>query len=223
MTAVFALEKAQPLCPKYIRSLFPQPKLYLAQMATPTTNYVAVCANANIPLVGTKAAQLTLLKDSGVPMPAPQTNADIKERCATLTRARHAVANSIDPTTWTTMLSGRLLTALRTLYAIPPTKPNAPPTETDLHLLAHMVTLYLQDDVIAPPTASSLPLPSAAATGINTQRPPGSAQCAVPAICACRAGWPRPAALCGHQPHLTIAEAMEDARRAVLSALLGGV
>jgi hypothetical protein len=34
-------------------------------MATPAMNFVAVCANANLPIPSTKARQQALLKDSG--------------------------------------------------------------------------------------------------------------------------------------------------------------
>ncbi len=87
-------------------------------MTTPANDFVTICGNAKIPLLSSKAAQLKLLKEAGVSMVNITTNLDVKGRFATLAWARHAVANSIDPVTWTSMLSGPLLTNLRTLYTL---------------------------------------------------------------------------------------------------------
>ena len=40
-------------------------------MTTPAMNFVAVCANANIPLSGDKKLQLKHLRESGIPLPSP--------------------------------------------------------------------------------------------------------------------------------------------------------
>ena len=92
-------------------------------MATPAMNFVVVCANANIPVSGTKATHLSLrfLKESGVAMLGNPTHVrvDVKERFAMLAWARHAVASFIEPSTWPLMLSSPLLTNLSTLYANP--------------------------------------------------------------------------------------------------------
>ena len=66
-----------------------------------------------------------------------QTNLDVKERFATLAWARHAVANSIDPSSWPSMLSTTFFANLSTLYIIPPARTNAPSGDTYLHWLAH--------------------------------------------------------------------------------------
>ena len=47
-------------------------------MATPAMNFVAVCANANIPVLGSKAAHLKLLKESGVGMVATKELSKLK-------------------------------------------------------------------------------------------------------------------------------------------------
>ncbi len=66
-------------------------------MATPALNFVAVCANANLPVQGNKNHFLKVLKESGASIGSSQSLPDIKERFAALTWARHAVANAIDP------------------------------------------------------------------------------------------------------------------------------
>ncbi len=157
-------------------------------MATPANNFVAVCANSSIPLVGSKAAHLKLLKEAGVSTANVTTTADIKERFASLVWARHAVANCIDPSTWTALLSIPLLTSLRSLYVIPPARLDATADISDLHRLAQLVALYMPDVPSAPASAvathptnsvpSGLPHPAphhGTGAGINTQRPPGVA------------------------------------------------
>ena len=110
-------------------------------MSTPALNFVAVCGNANLPLNGTKATYLKALKESGVALGSSLTPADLKERFGALTWVRHAVANAIDPVTWPAMLSAPLLAVLRSLYPIPPPRPDAPAGETDLHRLHQQVAL----------------------------------------------------------------------------------
>jgi hypothetical protein len=154
-------------------------------MLTPANNFVAVCANSSIPLVGGKAAQLKLLKDAGVGMANITTAIDIKERFASLVWARHAVANCIDPSTWTALLSVPLLTSLRSLYVIPQA---CLADNSNLHRLAQIVALYMQDVLIATSTATAthpantvLPgslhpaMQPCYRAGINKQRPPGAA------------------------------------------------
>ncbi len=62
-------------------------------MGMPAMNFVAVCANANLPFPTTKARQQTLLIDSGTMSSASLSTAEIKERAASLVWVRHAVAN----------------------------------------------------------------------------------------------------------------------------------
>ncbi len=112
-------------------------------MSTPAVNFVAVCGNANLPLNGTKATFLKALKESGASIGPSLTSADLKERFGALTWVRHAVANSIDPVTWPALLSTPLLDVLRSLYPIPQPRPDASAGETDLHRVAHMVSLFL--------------------------------------------------------------------------------
>ncbi len=85
-------------------------------MSTPALNLVAVCTNANLPVNGTKANYLKVLRESGAALGSSQTLPDIKERFAALTWVRHAVANAIDPATWPATLSTPLLDFLRSLY-----------------------------------------------------------------------------------------------------------
>ncbi len=81
-------------------------------MTTPAMNFVAVCANANIPVNGTNQTHIKALKESGATIGPSQTLSDIKERYAALTWVRHAVANAVDPTTWPSLLSAPLLASL---------------------------------------------------------------------------------------------------------------
>jgi hypothetical protein len=121
-------------------------------MSTPANNFVAVCANSSIPLVGGQAAQLKLLKDAGVSMVNITTTNDIKERFASLVRVHRAVANCIDPSTWTALISIPLLTSLCSLYVIPPARLDAAADSSNLHRLAQIVALYMQDVLTASAT-----------------------------------------------------------------------
>jgi hypothetical protein len=84
--------------------------------ATPALNFVAVCANANLPVQGNKNQFLKVLKESGVSIGSSQLLPDLKEKFAALIWVRHAVANAIDPASWTSTLSAPLLDYLRSLY-----------------------------------------------------------------------------------------------------------
>ena len=110
-------------------------------MTTPAMNFVAVCANANIPLSGDKKLQLKHLRESGIPLPSSTTTSDAKERFAMLAWIRHAIANNIETSKWPSLLSAPLLTTLRTLYAIPAARADAPAGETDLDRLSRVVAL----------------------------------------------------------------------------------
>jgi hypothetical protein len=131
-------------------------------------NFVAVCGNANLPVNGTKATYLKALKESGASIGLSQNLSDIKERYAALTWVRHAVANAVDPATWPSSLSAPLLASLRTLYPIPPQRPDAPSGETDLHRLATMVALFLPDAISTTPPSVPLNPAGAPGGGINT-------------------------------------------------------
>ena len=150
-------------------------------MSTPANTFVAVCANANLPLPTNKQRQIKFLADAGITIAASSSAQDVRDRAATLVWARHAVANTIDPSTWSTVLGPAPLAALRQLYPIPPPKLGADPAETDLHRLARVVALYLPDIApdVAAPLSSQNPSPPAVftpppGTGINIQRPPGA-------------------------------------------------
>ncbi len=145
-------------------------------MATPALNFVAVCANANLPVQGNKNHFLKALKESGVTIGSSQSLPDIKERFAALTWVRHAVANAIDPASWPLTLSAPFLDVLQSLYPIPPQRSDAPAGETDLHRLANMVSLFLPADLpAASTTAASIPATNTGG-GINTTRPPTAQQ-----------------------------------------------
>jgi hypothetical protein len=156
-------------------------------MSTPAIDFVAVCGNANLPLNGTKATYLKAFKESGAAIGPSLTPADLKERFGALTWVRHAVANAIDPVTWPAMLSTPLLDVLRSLYPIPPQRPDAPAGETDLHRLAHMVSLFLPVGLSAASANATPALPTTPGGGINTSRPavpllaPATAPTAAPA------------------------------------------
>jgi len=141
-------------------------------MSTLALNFVAVCGNANLPVNGTKVTYLKALKESGAAIGPSQTLPDIKERFAALTWVRHAVANAVDPVTWPATLSAPLLAVLRSLYPIPPQRPDAPDVETDLHRLAHMVSLFLPAELSATSATAPPTLPINPGGGINTTRPP---------------------------------------------------
>ncbi len=108
-------------------------------MVTSALNFVAVCANANLPVQGNKNQFFKVLKESGASIGSSQSLPDIKERFAALTWVRHAVANAIDPASWPSTLSAPLLDFLRSLYPIPPPRSDAPAGETDLHRLANIM------------------------------------------------------------------------------------
>ncbi len=145
-------------------------------MATPALNFVAVCANANLPVQGNKTQFLKVLKESGASIGSSQSLPDIKERFAALTWVRHAVANAIDPASWSSTLSAPLLDFLRSLYPIPPPRSDAPAGETDLHRLANMVSLFIPADLPAASTASASFSAATSSGGINTTRPPSAQQ-----------------------------------------------
>jgi hypothetical protein len=167
-------------------------------MATPALNFVAVCANANLPVQGNKNQFLKFLKESGASIGSSQSLPDIKERFAALTWVRHAVANAIDPSSWPSTLSAPLLDYLRTLYRvypIPPPRSDAPAGETDLHRLANMVSLFIPADL---PAASTTSASTSAATftgGINTTRAPSAQQAPASASTASSASQPAPAVI----------------------------
>ena len=137
-------------------------------MTTPAMNFVAVCANANIPITGDKKTQLKHLKDSCIPLPSTTTPADAKERFAMLAWIRHAIANSIETSKWPSLLSTPLLTNLRTLYAIPPARTDASPGETDLDRLSRVVAVYMPAAVTT--NSPSPPKTANGSSGINTSR-----------------------------------------------------
>ena len=143
-------------------------------MTTPAMNFVAVCANANIPLSGDKKLQLKHLRESGIPLPSSTTTADAKERFAMLAWIRHAIANNIETSKWPSLLSTPLLTTLRTLYAIPSARADAPAGETDLDRLSRVVAVYMPAALPADSPTSSKP--SNGASGINTDRDGNSSQ-----------------------------------------------
>ncbi len=161
------------------------------EMATPAMNFVAVCANASLPLPSSKTRQQNFLKDSGVIMPASSSISEIKEQAASLVWVRHAVANNIPPDTWPSLLAPALLTDVCGLYPIPPAKSCANPVETDPHWRARVVTLFMPDVLSVGPAPPSHPTASTThgahpsqGGGINTQRPPPGAQGAPPAALA---------------------------------------
>ncbi len=119
-------------------------------MSTPANSFVAVCTNSNLPLPTNKQRQIKFLADAGITITASSPAQDVCERAATLVWARHAVANTINPSTCYTVLGPA---PLASCHPIPPPKLGADPAETDLHSLARVVALYLSDialDVAAP-------------------------------------------------------------------------
>ena len=126
-------------------------------MTTPAMNFVAVCANANIPLSGDKKLQLKHLRESGIPLPSSTTTSDAKERFAMLAWIRHAIANNIETSKWPSLLSTPLLATLRTLYAIPSARADAPAGETDLDRLSRVVAVYMPAALPADSPTSSKP------------------------------------------------------------------
>ena len=143
-------------------------------MTTPAMNFVAVCANANIPLSGDKKLQLKHLRESGIPLPSSTTTSDAKERFAMLAWIRHAIANNIETSKWPSLLSAPLLTTLRTLYAIPAARADAPAGETDLDRLSRVVAVYMPASMPADSPTSSKQ--TTGASGINTDRDGNSSQ-----------------------------------------------
>ena len=63
-------------------------------MTTPAMNFVATCANANIPITCNKSSQSKHLKESGIILPSGASPADVKERFAMLAWTRHAISSS---------------------------------------------------------------------------------------------------------------------------------
>ena len=68
-------------------------------------SFVAVCANANIPISGDKKLQLKHLLESGIPLPSTTTTADAKERFAMLAWVRYTITNNIEVSKWPSLLS----------------------------------------------------------------------------------------------------------------------
>ena len=137
-------------------------------MTTPAMNFVATCANANIPITGNKSSQSKHLKESGIILPSGASPADVKERFAMLAWTRHAIANSIATSKWPSLLSAPLLTSLRTLYPIPAAKADDPHGETDLDRLSRVVAIYMPAAVTT--DSPSAPTPTDGSSGINTSR-----------------------------------------------------
>ena len=148
-------------------------------MTTPAMNFVATCANANIPITGNKSSQSKHLKESGVNLPSGASPADVKERFAMLAWTRHAIANSIATEKWPSLLSAPLLTSLRTLYPIPAARADDPHGETDLDRLARVVAIYMPAAVTT--DAPSTPTPTNGSSGINTSRDKNASQPLSPA------------------------------------------
>ena len=137
-------------------------------MTTPAMNFVAICANANIPITGNKSSQNKHLRDSGIILPSSTSPADVKERFAMLAWTRHAIANSIETSKWPSLLSAPLLSNLRTLYAIPAARSDDTPGETDLDRLSRVVAIYMPAAVTT--DSPSTPTPADGSSGINTSR-----------------------------------------------------
>ena len=162
-------------------------------MTTPTTqaaaSFVAACQQEKLPFQSTKPRQQTFLKDAGVLETTSPSTSDVKERAAALAWVCHAVANNIAPDTWSSLLSPSLLANVRTLYPIPPAKTGADPAETDLHLLAKVVLLFMPD---VPVASSSSATPSPQGGGINVQRPPNAPGASTTSTASCptrTCGW----------------------------------
>ena len=120
-------------------------------------SFVAVCANANIPISGDKKLQLKHLRESCISLPSTTTTADANERFAMLAWVRHAIANNIETSKWPSLLSTPFLTTLRTLCAIPSARADAPAGETDLDRLSRVVAVYMPATMPADPSASFKP------------------------------------------------------------------
>ncbi len=161
-------------------------------MATPALNFVAVCANANLPVQGNKNHFLKVLKESGASIGSSQSLPDIKKRFAALTWVRHAVANATDPASWPSTLSAPLLDYLRSLFPIPPQRSDAPAGKTDLHRLANMVSLFIPATLPAASTTSAITSTATSSGGINTTRPSPTQQASASAPTAPSASQPPP-------------------------------
>ena len=92
---------------------------------------------------------------------------------------RHAIANTIETSMWPSLLSTPLLTNLRTLYAIPPARTDAPPGETDLDRLSRVVAVYMPAAVTT--DSPSPPKTADGSSGINTSRDKNAQQPLSPA------------------------------------------
>ena len=105
---------------------------------------------------------------------APRADA-LRERCAAVAWVQNAVANKLDPDTWSSTLDASSLPTLMSLYNLPPATSSGGPPQSELVRLARVVAMYLPADVAdAAPSAGD-------STVLDTTRPDGAAKPPTPA------------------------------------------
>ena len=139
-------------------------------------SFLALCKSAKISLPTTAANMKKFLESAGtLPILGSPRVDGLRERCAAVAWVQNAVANKLDPDTWSSTLDASLLPTLMSLYNLPPATSSGGPPQSELVRLARVVAMYLPAGVAD--AASS----AGDVTVIDTSRPDGAAKPPAPA------------------------------------------
>ncbi len=105
---------------------------------------------------------------------APRADA-LRERFAAVAWAQNAVANKLDPDTWSSTFDASLLPILMSPYNLPPATSSSGPPQSELARLARVIAMYLPADVADAASAAG------DSSVIDTTRPDGAAKPPAPA------------------------------------------
>ena len=107
-------------------------------------SFLALCKSAKISLPTTAANMKKFLESAGtLPILGSPRVDGLRERCAAVAWVQNAVANKLDPDTWSSTLDASLLPTLMSLYNLPPATSSGGPPQSELVRLARVVAMYL--------------------------------------------------------------------------------
>jgi hypothetical protein len=122
-------DKASPSICNPRHPLYSSVSSSIQMPAPPPNSFQAFCRSSKI-TPPTTATTMKKFLDASATLPIPgNPPADVlKERCAAVAWVQNAVANKLDPDTWSSMLDASLLPILMSLYNLPPaTSTSGPP------------------------------------------------------------------------------------------------
>ena len=119
-------------------------------------SFLALCKSAKISLPTTAANMKKFLESAGtLPILGSPRVDGLRERCAAVAWVQNAVANKLDPDTWSSTLDASLLPTLLSLYNLPPATSSGGPPQSEL------VRLARSSPCTFPPMWPTPPLPPA--------------------------------------------------------------